>query len=138
MSFSECIMKWIAKKGPLGGIARSQYSKFKRVQKENPNLTESEICQALFNNRFSTIKLRRKERERYEHLLEVDELPTTLIDVCLAIAHIELDIHSYGNKNGILAVLVLYEELERLGYLTDEQKEIKRILREADDCNNEE
>ena len=116
MSFSECIIKWIAKKGALGGIARSQYIKFKRAQKENPNLSESEICQTLFKSRFSTINLTRKERERFDLFLENNELPTTLRDVCQAIADIELNIHSSGTKHAILAVGVLYEELERLGY----------------------
>ncbi|MFC1678044.1 hypothetical protein ACFL3G_13420, partial [Planctomycetota bacterium] len=112
----ECIIKWIAKKGALGGIARSQYIKFKRAQKENTNLTENEICQTLFTSRFSAIKLRENERERFERYLESNDVPTTLRDVCQAIADIELDIHSFGTKHAILAVGVLYEELERLGY----------------------
>jgi len=116
VSFGECIMKWIAKKGALGGIARSQHIKFSRVQKENPNLSESEICQTIFKSRFSTINLTRKERERFNLFLEDNSLPTNLRDVCQAIADIELDIHSFGTKYAILAVEVLYEELERLGY----------------------
>ncbi len=119
MSISERIMKWIAKKGALGGIARSQHHKFKRFQKENPDLSESEICQALFESRFNIIKLRRKEQERYDRYLENNEVPTNLRDVCQAIADIELDIHLSGTKHAILAVGVLYEELERLGYPKD-------------------
>ncbi len=115
-SFSERIMKWIVKIGALGGIARSQYIKFKSIQKEDPNLTESEICQILFTSRFSSIKLRRKERERFERYLESNDVPTNLRDVCQAIADIELDIHSSGTKHAILAVEVLYEELDRKGY----------------------
>ncbi len=116
MSISEYIIKWIAKKGTLGGIARSQYIKFKRAQKDNPSLSESEICQTLFKSRFSTIKLTRKEQERFDLFLESNELPTNLRDVCQGIADIELDIHSSGTKYAVLAVGVLYEELERLGY----------------------
>ncbi len=116
MSLGECIMKWIAKKGALGGVARSQYVKFTRAQKENPNLSESEICQTLFKSRFSRINLTRKERERFDLFLEYNGLPTTLRDVCQAIADVELNIHSSGSKHAILAVGVLYEELERLGY----------------------
>ncbi len=116
MGTSESIMKWLLKKGALGGIARSLYSNYKQFQKECPGFTESEIYEALFIGRFSILKLRRKEQERYDHYLENNDPPTNLLDVCLAIAEIELDIYSSEPKYTKLAVEVLYEELERLGW----------------------
>ena len=59
-------------------------------------------------------------------------MPTTLRDVCQAIADIELNIHSSGTKHAILAVGVLYEELERLGYQTKELREIGDLLENID------
>ena len=129
-------VKWIAKLGATGGIARSQYSLYKKTKKKNPDLKESDIAPHIFEHRFSRLGPTRKERQRLEQYLSVSPVPNTLREVCHAIAEIELNLNPLDLEMYSFAMKVIDEELNRLGYLEDDlldkHNELIKKLKEID------
>lgn len=112
-------VKWLAKRGATGGIARSQFAMFQRMKRKNPELSESEIAEHLFAHRFSTIGPVRKERARLQAYVNENSPPSTLREVCYAIAEVEMDISPLNIEQYDLIIVVIDEELERLGYVEE-------------------
>lgn len=58
--------EWFARKGAVGGIARSQYSIYKRIKKKNPDTEEADIAQWILAHRFRRLGPEKKEIQRLE------------------------------------------------------------------------
>lgn len=113
-------VKWIAKVGATGGIARSQYSLYKKTKKKNPDSKESDIAPHIFTHRFSRLGPTRKERRRLEQYLSESPVPNTLREVCHAIAEIEFNLNPLEWERLSLVMEVIDEELNRLGYFEED------------------
>lgn len=109
-------IKWLGKVGATGGIARSQYYKFKRTRDQYPEEKEADLAPTLFYERFSRIRQTKKESLRINAYLETHDSPSSLREVCYAIAEIELNVTPIVPDKFLLVREIIDEELARLGY----------------------
>ena len=112
--------EWFAKKGATGGIARSQYSVYKRIKKKNPDLKESDIAQYILEHRFSRLGPTKKEKQRLEeYFSRGNPVPNTLRRACHVIAQIEFNINPHDWEHNIIVKDIINKELDRIGYIEE-------------------
>ncbi len=113
--------EWFARKGVTGGIARSQYSIYKRIKKKTPDLKEADIAQYILEHRFSRLGPTKKEKQRLEeYFLRGNPAPDTLRRACYIIAIIEFNISSHDWEHSIFVKDIISKELDRIGYIEED------------------
>lgn len=83
------IVNWVLK-----GIPRGIYPLYKVWREDNPNVTEKELANALFNQRFSktVFESTYQERARIKSYFEMHSELETLLDMSVASAMIEFKV----------------------------------------------
>jgi len=112
--------EWFARIGATGGIARSQYSIYKRIKKKTPDLKESDIAQWILAHRLHRLGPRKKEMQRLEdYFARGNPAPDTLRRACYIIAQIEFNINPNDWEHSIFVKDIINKELDRIGYAED-------------------
>ncbi len=112
------LMDWLSSKGPAGKIARGVHGQFIDLKRRHPEMSEEEIAKALFLHGYSTGKsLNKMEQIRINKYLEDDSRITSILDLCMAIIDIELNISGRDEKAFEMAKNIVISELKKLGYV---------------------
>jgi len=112
--------EWFARKGAVGGIARSQYSIYKRIKKKTPDLKESDIAQWILAHRIHRLGPGKKEIQRLEdYFARGNPYPDTLRRTCYIIAQIEFNINPHDWEHDIIVKDIINKELDRIGYIEE-------------------
>ena len=115
--------EWFARIGVAGGIARSQYSIYKKVKKKTPDMKESDIAQWMLSRRFfRRFGPTKKEIQRLEdYFARGNPYPDTLRRTCYIIAQIEFNITPDDWEHDILVKDIINKELDRIGYTEEKE-----------------
>lgn len=98
MNIGSNIKKIIHKYGLLGSIAKNAISQFKKWKAKQPNLTEAEISQNIFDFRYSNGNFSKTERIKINKYYESDFKCQSLLDFCLISLDVEGNINPLDNK----------------------------------------
>ena len=94
-------------------------------RKENADVTEEELANALFNRRFSTrlFESEYQEKTRIKSYFDVHKKLNNLVDMCVASAMVEFKFSPTDKKIHKYIFNVISAELFKLGYRIQSKKE---------------
>lgn len=109
-------LKWLARIGSTGGIARSQVIKYRRFKVQNPQASEYEIANALLMDRFRLLPPTSKEKARLDNFLADQGEVHDMIGLCMTIFEIETGLKAADGPAYFMAAEVIEEELMKRGF----------------------
>ena len=108
--------KMIGKRGAARTLARSAHEAFLKYKADNPDTSEAEIAEELFNQRCSPGNLNKAEKLRFNNYHETEETVDSIYKLCFAVLYIVDDISKDDVKSYSTARKIIEEELTRSGY----------------------
>lgn len=124
------LFKWLQKRGLAGMIPRNAYEQYQKVKRRDSTLSEAEIAQAIFMQRYVIGHpiLNRKEVVRLSSYLESDFEFKSLVDFCFASLDIEGHIDPLDKEMFYDTASIIVEELKNLGFKFDVDVFLKDYL----------
>lgn len=107
-------MKFLARKGAVGGTARivgKQYRKFRQIHPNKDEIKDSEIYQLIFKDRFKVLGNKTQE----DFLLRKAYEMSGLVDLVREILGVEAGYYENTYQNQLMFESIIAEELQKKG-----------------------
>jgi cell fate regulator YaaT (PSP1 superfamily) len=108
------IMKFLARKGAVGGTARivgKQYKKFRQIHPNKDEIEDSEIYQLIIKDRFKVLSNKTQE----DNLLKKANEMSGLVELIREILGVEAGYYENTYQNQLMFESIIAEELQKIG-----------------------